>query len=238
MRTQLTFLALIVSSLIFYACDNNKCIQAEGDIKQEQRNIEDFSKLELSGAFKVLISQDSFSIMKINAPENVISQVKSRVSGKTLKIEMENNVCDDGIIEITLSSKIWESIRSSGASEIYSTNLINAENLDVSLSGASKVNLNLAASRLKTRASGSSEINYSGQCGEHIVDVSGSNQINAFDFIVSDYKIETSGASKININVLKLLDVKSSGASEILYKGSPKNISNNQDGSSSLQPAP
>lgn len=238
MKTKLTLLILTAFSFIFCACGNNRCIQAEGDIKQEQRNIEDFSKLELSGAFKVLISQDSFSIMKINAPENVISQVKSRVSGKTLKIEMENDVCDVGIIEIRLSSKTWESIRSSGSSEIYSTNLINAENLDVSLSGASKVSLNLAASRLKTRASGSSEINYTGQCSQHIVDISGSNQINAFDFIVSDYKIETSGASKININVLKVLEVKSSGASEILYKGTPKNISNNQDGSSSLQPAP
>jgi len=234
MKTKSSLILISCIALIFSSCSNNDCISTQGEVTSEQRTVDDFTKIELEGAFKVNISQDSFSMMKITAHENVIQQVKSRVSGKTLKIELDKRLCDSGIVEIALSSKQWESIEASGASEITGTNLINADNLDIDLSGASKINLNLIVSRLKTETSGSSEIVLTGQCRQHIMNLSGSNKTEAFGFVVSDYRIETSGSSKLNINVLNNLEVKSSGMSDVQYKGTPKNISHNKSGSSNL----
>jgi hypothetical protein len=233
MKTKLSFLLLSIAFTLS-SCSNNDCISSGGKITTEQRSVEDFTKIELEGAFKVTIRQDSFSLMKITADENVIPKVKSRVSGNTLHIQLEDKLCDSGEVEIALSAKVWESIESSGASEITGSNSINTDNLDIDLSGASKINLNLVVSRLKTEASGSSKIALTGQARQHIMNLSGSNTTEAFGFVVSDYRIETSGASKLNINVLNNLEVKSSGVSDISYKGTPKNISNSKNGSANL----
>ncbi len=235
MKNKLSLLLISVLIITISSCSNNDCISSSGKATTEQRNVDDFSKLELKGTFKVIISQDSFSMMKITADENVIKQVKSRVSGKTLHVELDKKLCDSGVVEIALSSKMWESIEASGEFDITGANVINTDNLDIDLSGASKINLNLMVSRLKTKASGSSEIILSGQARQHIINLSGSNSTEAFDFIVSDYKIETSGSSKLNINVLNNLEVKSSGVSDISYKGTPKNISNSKSGSAILK---
>lgn len=231
----LIFLSFVV---LASACNNDKCISGKGEIVSEQRNVEDFTKIELQGEFKVVLTQDSFSTMRVIAPENIVQQVKSRVSGNILSIKMDKQICDSTVVELVLSSKNWESIIATGSSDISGGNLINANNLDINLSGVSKINLNLIVSRLKTQASGSSEISLSGQCRQHIIDLSGSNKIQAFGFVVSDYKIESSGKSKLDINVLSNLEVKTSGVSEISYKGSPKNISKNESGSLTLTATP
>lgn len=60
-------------------------------------------------------------------------------------------------------------------------------------------------------------------------------KINAFDFVVGEYTIRSSGASHCKINVLKTLNVHSSGASEIKYKGSPSTVNNDKSGASSIE---
>jgi hypothetical protein len=64
--------------------------------------------------------------------------------------------------------------------------------------------------------------------------LSGSGDIDALDFVVGKYNIETSGASHCKINVLKDLSVHTSGASEIEYRGSPSNVSSDKSGASSI----
>jgi hypothetical protein len=86
-----------------------------------------------------------------------------------------------------------------------------------------------------TKASGSSEIRLKGQAGSHEVDLSGSGKVEAVDFEVGNYRINTSGSSQLRINVLNDLQVNSSGSSDIAYRGNPKRINNDKSGSSSLQ---
>jgi len=53
--------------------------------------------------------------------------------------------------------------------------------------------------------------------------------------VVGDYDISTSGAGNCEINVLHSLNVSSSGASEVKYKGNPSSVNNDKSGASTLQ---
>jgi Putative auto-transporter adhesin, head GIN domain len=228
------FLALIPCVSVLNSCNSN-CIKGSGTPITEDRNVGTFSKVEFGGSIKLKIKQDSTNWMKITADDNIIKQIKTRVSGDVLKIEMDGNFCNSGEVVVELSSKVWSGIKASGATQIISENQINSDDFELDLSGSSQVDLNLVAAKFKMETSGSSEIKLKGQARQSDVNVSGASEINAFDFVVSDFNIETSGSSKCAINVLNSLNVNSSGSSEILYKGLPKNINNKKSGSSELK---
>ena len=188
-------IAFIPSVFMLNGCNSN-CIKGSGTQKTEDRNVGTFSKVEFGGSIKLKIKQDSTSWMKITADDNILKEIKTRVSGDVLKIEMDGNFCNSGDVIIELSSKVWSGIKASGATQIISDQQINSNEFELDLSGSSQVDLNLVAAKFKLESSGSSEIKLKGQARQSEVNVSGASEINAFDFVVSDYNIETSGSSK------------------------------------------
>lgn len=230
--TKLAFVFII--SVVFFGCNSMDCISGSGNIITIKKSLDEFNKVDFGGAISLKIIQSDSSYIHITTDDNVQNYITTSITNKVLKIRMDGSFCDYSDISAVVSSKNWNGINVSGASEIYSDQLLNSDNFDIDLSGASKVDIQLNASRLNTHASGASKIKLSGQCREHNLELSGSNEIDALDFVVSDYTINSSGSTRCDINVLNNLTVRSSGSSTVNYKGSPKNIINEKSGASSL----
>jgi hypothetical protein len=232
--TKFSLVALIILvSLTFNAC-KYECKNGSGKQTTVNRTIETFSSVQFGGSYKVIISQDSSSSIKITADDNVIEDIITKVSGGVLEIKTDGNYCNVGEIVIELSTKQWKGIEASGASQITSVGQIKSDEFDIKLSGTSTLDLDLVTGNLKTNSSGDSKIMLKGQARSHEINFSGTGILKAFDFVVGDYKISTSGASELEINVLNDLKISTSGTSKVSYKGTPKNISNDESGSSEL----
>lgn len=231
----LIFSITLLSVLVLSSCSEMNCISGSGNQVEENRNVDPFTRIETSGSMKIVLSQDSLSSMRIVADDNIQKEIQTRVKGNTLLIDMDGSFCDSGPITIYLGSKTFEGIDASGALEIVSEGKLNVQDFTIDLQGSSKVKLDLNAANLMTSSSGSSEIILKGQAGSHDLDLSGSSKIEALELIVGKYRINTSGASYSRINVLNELDISSSGASEIEYRGKPVKITNNESGASSLK---
>jgi hypothetical protein len=108
------------------------------------------------------------------------------------------------------------------------------KDLDIDLSGATKVNLDLNAANVTTTGSGATELNLKGQATSHHINISGVGHVYAFDFVVGSCDVESSGVGHCEVNVLNNLNVHSSGASDVKYKGHPS-ISNDKSGASSIE---
>ena len=134
-----------------------------------------------------------------------------------------------------MHSKSLKAIAVSGASEIISNTLMSSNEFELALSGSSEISLILNTGNLVTKSSGSSTINLVGQARKHDVDMSGSTELNAFDFVVNEYILESSGASNCRINALTSLITNTSGTSEIVYKGNPKDIKSNKSGVATIE---
>lgn len=111
-------------------------------------------------------------------------------------------------------------IEASGASKIRIIANITG-NASLGISGVSKIQSELKASDVKLNSSGASSIELTGSAANFKIDVSGSSKINAEDFTVKNAVVESSGTSKITVNVTDALKISSSGTSSINYKGSP-----------------
>lgn len=231
--SHLSLFLLITSVFSFTGC-NSDCINGSGKQISKTREVEPFTFIETSGSIKLVLKQGPQQL-RIVADDNIVDEIRTRVKGDKLSIDMKGNFCNTGSITVYLSSPGYEGIDASGAVEIVSDGLLQVKDFEMDLNGSNKVQLDMNAANVRTRSSGASEIFLKGQASSHDVDLSGSSEINALDFVVGKYRIESSGSANSKINVLNELEVKSSGSSDVEYRGNPSKISNDESGASSIR---
>lgn len=237
MKKLYVFVLAIAASygvLTLSGCEDIACKQGSGKMITENRSVKDFSKLDISGSYNVVIKQDSVESLVITADDNLMQYITSRVEDRRLRIKSKN-LCTNGKLTLTISLRDLSEIKTAGAVDLSSNGKITTKDIRLDMSGASKITIDLNAKTVNTTGAGLTELNLTGQATAHNVQLSGAGSINAFDFVVSKYDIETSGVSHCKINVLDQLDLNSSGASDVEYRGNPATINNNKSGAASLK---
>jgi len=120
------------------------------------------------------------------------------------------------------------SIEANGASNIQMKAGVTG-NVDLNVSGASKIQIDLKASNVKLNSGGICSVELTGSATGVKMNVSGTSTIKAGDFTVKTATIESSGTSTVTVNVIDVLKVNSSGVASVDYKGSPAiEINNSQ----------
>jgi hypothetical protein len=196
--------------------------------------VSDFTRINVSGGFKVTLKQDSSLNVSINADDNLMKYIHVESDGDELKVYYKKNVCPSGQMEISIGVRNLEKLKGSGAINFVSDGKINTKDLDIKLNGASNINMDLSAANLSTESAGASEITLRGQATSHRIEMTGNGTVHAFDFVVGKYDLHTTGASDCEINVLNDLQVSSTGAADVKYKGNPANVNTSKLGAATV----
>jgi hypothetical protein len=230
-----TIAAIFSLAVLLSSCNGLNCISGSGNQVSQTRDVGSFTKVETSGSIKVVLKQGAANSVRIIADDNIIKEIDTDVRGNRLVIDLEGSFCDVNPITVYVTSQEFDGVSASGAVEIVGEGKLNVKDFELDLSGSSKVMLDINAANVKTSSSGASEIFLRGQAGSHELDLSGSSSVQALDFVVGRYRIESSGASDSHINVLNELSISSSGSSDVEYRGNPSSIKNSESGASSLK---
>lgn len=133
-------------------------------------------------------------------------------------------------------------IKVTGSSTVISESTIKTNNIDIELSGASDVTMNLFASGcINVAASGSSELKLNGNANSFSVKVSGasdvkligetyklgavvsgSSNLRAYDLIAKVVNIILSGASDAEVTATEELKHQVTGSADLHYRGKPR----------------
>ena len=210
--------------------------RSTGNFIKEDRSVSNFTRLQIGGAFKVYLIQGDQEKLVIEADADEIKEIKTEVVGSTLKIYTESQWGSRyHDITVWLTFKSLEKFDFSGAVEVTSEGVLNFAELDMDVSGASEINLDMNADKIDAEFSGASEIDFSGKCKTGYFELSGASEFDAEGIEFQDLSIEVSGASEAKVWATGKLNIDASGASDIRYKGTP-NISIDQSGASSIKP--
>jgi hypothetical protein len=212
------------------------CVQGSGNRVSENRKVDEFNKISISGNFKIVLKQDSSLSVKVTADDNLIKYIRTVSEGGQLRISTKRNACNSGEMVVNIGVRDLEELKTSGAIMVESDGKIKARNFRFKLSGYTKIEMNLDADNVRTSGSGASELHLHGQANSHDIDMSGSGKVYALDFVVGSCNIKTSGAGHNEVNVLHTLSIHSSGASYVKYRGNPS-ISNDKSGASTVEKA-
>lgn len=231
-----TALYLIALPLLFAGC-KSKCIEDLGIHATREAVVKPFDEIKVSGPIKLIMRQDSSFKVVIEADSSIIDKVTAEVSGHELNLKLDaKQYCGKDSIIISAGIGDLKKLSGEGATRIYTSSAINVNDLALNLSGATKVVMDVHAGKLTTTVNdGPASIDLNGQAGTHVVKSKGSLSMNAFAFITGVYDLDLEGTAKMKINALNDLKIKTSGAVEIFYKGSPKNIKEKQSGTYKLE---
>lgn len=233
-KQPLLILPVFVLLLFSFVSCSDFCEKGSGKSATEDRKVGAFTKLNFSGAYKLVLQQGSPSV-KITADDNLLKLIRTDVSGDELKISTKGDICTKVPMEVYITNPDFQAVKSSGALDLSANGKLTLKDFDMEFAGASKVNLDLNAANVKTLTSGTADINLKGQATENMVTMSGAGNLNALDFVVANYRVETSGISHCKINVLKELSVNVSGAGSVEYKGNPTKINSEHSGLTSIK---
>ena len=125
---------------------------------------------------------------------------------------------DDGQLQISGSS--WRSGKRGVVVKVAVQTLE-----DIQMSGANIIKVvRLNANQLDVEMSGACSLDISGKARKFNVEASGACIVNAKDLIAEKITVEADGASKIIVNAEKQLCASVSGVSKVVYYGEPKTI--------------
>ena len=234
------FLVSFLVLLIFSSCRfmGWKGINGSGNIVTQSRTTERFNSVDVSGAINVYVKQDSAQqTIKVETDDNLQEYIDIHEDNGVLYISQRDNYSLDPSkkIKVYVSATYFKRFNISGASNIYSENkLVSSETLDIDMSGASEIKLDVKAPRINADITGASSVMISGETKDFNVEGSGASDIKSFDLMTENTTLDISGACSAEVFASVKLDVQASGASGIKYKG---NAAVNQDvsGASSVK---
>ena len=230
MQIKRIFLGIVVA-LTLNSCLNT--IDGNGDVKNETRAVSTFSKIDISGGFKVLLNQGNTEKLEIEVDENLIKLIETEVKGNTLYISSKKPIGNAKSLRVYITSVNVNEIKASGAIELKNKGIYHADNLDISISGAADIDLDLDVENLTMEMSGASETDLSGLANNVDIKISGAGDLDAKKLKTRNTSIDISGAGSAIVYAKKILNIEVSGAGSVKYKGNPK-VKKNINGAGSV----
>ncbi len=227
-----TIIAALLGVIFLTSC--KETIRGNGVTKQDARAVQAFDEIEVSGQVTVYLRQGETEEVIVEADENLLPYIETKVSGDRLSISAEADFKDYKKLDVYITARALEFIRISGAVELKGERVFRSDDLKVDASGACMVNMELQCEELAIDGSGAVSFNLKGFSREVDYDISGAVEVNAFELETRNTKLDMSGAGRADIYVTDEVRMDVSGAGEVNYKGNPREIKQDISGAASI----
>jgi hypothetical protein len=233
----LTLLA-VSTMLLLTGCSAIFHTSGTGQIVEKTYDFKDFTNVEISNAYQYEITQsDNYSVV-VSTPESLVDHLDIHISGNTLYIGMKFVLFSSSNLKITITMPQLINLSVTGACNGTATGFDSNSNLEIYLSGASRLDANfkagitkldiygdsritgnLTAADTEIILSGASDLNMTMQTGNMVITASGSSDIRG-SLQAADCQFNLSGASTCNISgAAGKTVIAASGASDFISSG-------------------
>ena len=226
--------------LILGSCRHilGKRVRGNGNIRTEDRSVSTFKDVDVSGAAKVYVSQSEHSSVKLEGDENLLPYIEVIQEGDKIRVRNKPgfNLIPTGDLKVYVSTPVYNNIDASGACDIIGqTKISNPENLEMHVSGAGDIQMEVDAPRLKAQVSGSGSINLKGQTRDVDLDLTGAGHAHCYELLAENTKVDISGAGSAEVYASVRLDAEVSGAGNVSYKGNASDVNQHVSGAGSVK---
>ena len=204
----------------------NGSIRGSGVVVSQTRQVAEFNSVEINFPVELTVKQGNLPSLTVEAEDNLMPQLATRVSGNTLYIEnsqpdWSRRVNPTRTVKISMTVKDLQRVDFPSAGSLL-VEQFNASNLEISISGAGSVNLiDLTARSLTINLSGAGNITASGMADSLNMDISGFGSYQGGDLASQSADITISGAGNATVWAKSSLNANISGTGSVRYYGSP-----------------
>ncbi|NMC52500.1 MAG: DUF2807 domain-containing protein [Chloroflexi bacterium] len=198
--------------------------EVDGELVREERAVSGFDEVKLEGSGRLQITQDGSEGLRIEARQDVLEKIETRVDGDELIIGFKpgTTLIDSGPIYFYLSVDDLERVHVSGSGNVDMQSL-DTPRLEAVVSGSGNMDLDeLQAEELNLEISGSGNFETAGEVDQMRIDVSGSGECRMDDLRSQTADVKVSGSGDVVVWVEESLDINISGSGAVKYYGRPQ----------------
>jgi hypothetical protein len=194
----------------------------------EKRELPPFHSVDFRGVGRLILEAGDVPSVEVTAEQSLLSRIRTEVSDGVLIITIRwwfgllFRAWDLRSLEVRLRLKELRRLSMSGAGTVESNGRLSCEELDLRLSGAGRMSLELQSRRVRVLLSGAGSVELSGQAEELELQLSGAGSIQAERLASKRARVRSSGAGQCRLQVAETLEATLSGVSSVLYRGSPR----------------
>lgn len=198
--------------------------------QSEVRNVGYFNAIKAAEAIDVYLKKGDKESVRVEVSGTDLSNVITEVSGSNLKIHMASGTFRKTNVKAYVTYVDIERISASSASNVFSEETIKTNSMDISVSSAATVELNLIAEKIIADVSSAGDIVLEGRAKMLDVEASSAGDIDAYRLESEEVRARASSAGSIKITASKSLDARASSGGDVRYRGNP--LKTNTDSSS------
>lgn len=194
-----------------------------GKVINQTKDVKGVNQVSLSGVGTVVLQQGNQETLTIEAEDNIVPHIQSKVDGNKLSISYDTNTpTPTKDVRYILTVKDMNSITISGAGKIQSTSF-KTKTMTIAMDGAGNGNMaGLDLEKLIVNISGAGKIIMAGKTTEQTVTIAGAGNYQAKDLESKTATITINGAGNGAVKVSDVLNAFVDGAGEIQYLGNPQ----------------
>ena len=211
--------------------------RGNGEMITSNFRVDNFKKLEIGGAFKVILEKGEKENVNIRMDENLERYIEVENHGSTLYIGSEEFLRSDEGIEVVVTYRVLEKIDISGACKMETEGVLDGDYLTIDMGGAGALELELDVRELDLTISGAGVVELSGMAGFQHLNLQGAGGYNGFNLRSQKCEIDISGIGSAEVNVEGELVAEISGLGGVAYKGDPKSVKTNISGLGTVKEA-
>ena len=184
----------------------------------EVRELSKFHSVDLRSLGRVVLVSGPEQKVEVEAEEDLQSRVRTEVQGGVLMIGLRwwlgalLRVPELAEVVVRVTVPELREIRLSGAGQVRSEGPLRVGDLDLRLSGAGRLLLELKAERVLARLSGAGAVELSGTAAELEIRLSGAGAVQAERLEARRVRIRASGAGECRVQASETLEAEVSGA--------------------------
>ena len=211
-------------------------VEGSGNVKEESRNVGDFSSVSVGQGVSANISVGSKRSVTVSADDNIVPLVRTDVSNGRLSIGLsEGHIRTSRPIRVNVTTPELNAVAASGGSAV-TVEGTTGSTFEAAGSGGAVLTINKAkADQINVSGSGGGRITLSGAAKELKVHMTGGTSIKAMDVPAASVSISGSGGAHAEVAASESLEADLSGGAKVQVKGNPTKRSINRSGGAEVR---
>jgi hypothetical protein len=208
--------------LLFTSCIGfGPSITGNGKVTKENRPVSNFDGIRVSRGMDVYIKQDSFQKVVVEADENLLDVIQTRVEDSNLIITVTENIREAKSKKVYVSVNHLSEILAMAGSNIFTVDTLRFDNLKVASIAGSSLKLSLITNLLSAKAAAGSSILLNGLCKNSECKAMAGSNIKAQDLLSGRGSAKANSGSNIWLTVDHEINANASSGGNIYYFGNP-----------------
>ncbi|MDX1627363.1 MAG: head GIN domain-containing protein [Fulvivirga sp.] len=187
----------------------------------EVRKLNSFDEIRVSEAITVYLKEGNTEELRLEVSGIDLDQVITEVHGSRLKIHLEDGRFRSHSVKVYVTYKTLESISASSASNVFSESVIKGQRLDIAVSSAADVEVDVEVDEVEISVSSSGDLDISGKAKNIEISVSSAGGVDAYDLDARRVYVRASSGGSAKVSVKEEIDARASSGGSVRYKGNP-----------------